>query len=291
MVKWTLVFKASNIKFKSSFNAFITYKDIIMAHEFLHPTSRFSNKVALITAAGKGIGKTLSLMMGLEGARIVAVDIDSDCLNELSKELQEKNIPFLALKANALDEASAKQTVDQAFKHFGTIDILVNGVGGSTILGRSSSKIDEMELSEFEELLKFNLSGTFLMSRSVLPIMKKQKSGCIVNIASIAARGNAFSNGGYSAAKAGVVALTTKLAMEIAPFGLRCNAIAPGLTMTERMVTALEKTSADEMEKRISQVPLGRFATAEDQAKVICFLASSEADFVTGSTIFVAGGL
>ena len=79
--------------------------------------------------------------------------------------------------------------------------------------------------------------------------------------------------------------------MEMAPFGLRCNAIAPGLTMTERMITALSNTTADEMEKRISQVPLGRFSTAEDQAKVICFLASSDADFVTGSTIYVTGGL
>jgi len=263
----------------------------MMTNPSSHLSSRFLNKVALITAAGKGIGKTAALMMGLEGASIAAVDMDTDCLNELSNELKEKKIPFLALKANALDEASVKLTVDQAFKHFGAIDILINGVGGSTIHGRSTSKIDEMELSEFEELLKFNLSGTFLMSRSVLPIMKKQKSGCIVNISSIASRGNAFSNGGYSAAKAGVVALTTKLAMEIAPFGLRCNAIAPGLTMTERMITALSNTPADEMEKRIGQVPLGRFSTAEDQAKVICFLASSDADFVTGSTIYVTGGL
>jgi NAD(P)-dependent dehydrogenase (short-subunit alcohol dehydrogenase family) len=251
---------------------------------------RFDGKVALITGGGQGIGRATASMMGAEGAKVFLVERDASSLNETMAQLQAEGVTADGFLADALAEEAVDAAVRAAIGKYEAVDILVNGVGGSTLGGKSTALLDTMTLAEFEGTLRFNLSGTFLFCRAVIPLMKSRRAGRIVNIASIAARGTAFSNAAYSAAKAGVVSLTTKLALELAPHGILCNAVAPGLTLTDRMGQAMKSFSPDEVARRAAQVPLGRFSTPLDQAKAICFLASDDADFITGSTLFVTGG-
>jgi NAD(P)-dependent dehydrogenase (short-subunit alcohol dehydrogenase family) len=173
----------------------------------------------------------------------------------------------------------------------GRIDILVNGVGGSTIVGRPAAHLDELTLEEWQKLLHFNLTGTFLFCHAVIPVMKRQRGGKIVNLSSIAGRGlSRESSSAYATAKGGIIALTRKLAFELGPHGITVNAIAPSLTLSERIRPRWEQRSADARAAETQRIPLGRVATPEDQARVICFLASADADFVTGVTIDVTGG-
>ena len=136
-----------------------------------------------------------------------------------------------------------------------------------------------------------NLTGTFLFTHAVVPVMKRQGSGKIVNLASIAGRGlSGSSSSAYAAAKGGIIALTRKLAFELGPHGITVNAIAPSLTLTERIRHRWEQRSPESQADELQRTPLGRVAMPEDQARVVCFLASPDADFVTGVTIDVTGG-
>jgi NAD(P)-dependent dehydrogenase (short-subunit alcohol dehydrogenase family) len=179
-----------------------------------------------------------------------------------------------------------------AAKQYGTIDILVNAVGGSTIIEKPGAALDELSLSDWQKLVAFNLDGTFLFCHAVIPLMKRRKSGKIVNLASIAGRGLSIaSSGAYAAAKGGIIALTRKLSLELGPYNINVNAIAPSRTLTERIRPRFNQQSPEDQAAEIERVPLRRMAEAADQAKVICFLASSDADYVTGQTIDVTGGL
>ena len=151
--------------------------------------------------------------------------------------------------------------------------------------------MDELTLDDWQRLIAFNLEGTFLGCHTVAPVMKRQKSGKIVNISSIAGHGtSASSSSAYAAAKGGIIAFTTKLAHELGPHGITVNAIAPSMTLTERIRPRWEQRTAEEQAREITRTPLRRMAEARDQARVICFLASSDADFVTGVTIDVTEG-
>jgi NAD(P)-dependent dehydrogenase (short-subunit alcohol dehydrogenase family) len=169
---------------------------------------------------------------------------------------------------------------------------LVNAVGGSTIIAKPAATVDELSLDDWQRIIAFNLQGTFLFCHTVVPVMKQQKSGKIINLASIAGRGlSVTSSSAYSAAKGGIIAFTRKLSFELGPFGINVNAIAPSLTLTERIRPHWNQRPPDAQAAEIARTPLRRVAEAADQAKVICFLASSDADFVTGLTIDVTGGL
>ena len=137
----------------------------------------------------------------------------------------------------------------------------------------------------------FNLNGTFLFTHAVVPVMQRQRRGKIVNLSSIAGRGlSASSSSAYATAKGGIIAFTRKLAFELGPYGITINAIAPSRTLTERIRPRWNQSSPEDQQAEIERTPLRRVAEAPDQAKVICFLASSDADFVTGVTIDVTGG-
>ena len=250
---------------------------------------RFEGKVALITAAGAGIGRATASIICREGGRVAAVDVDQGALDRLTAELGRERV--VAIRADALGAVSVEDTVARTLAAHGRIDILVNAVGGSTIVPRPAASLDELTLEEWQKLLDFNLTGTFLFCHAVVPVMKRQKSGKIVNLSSIAGRGvSQSSSGAYAAAKGGIIALTRKLALEVGPYGITVNAIAPSLTLSERIRPHWERRTPEGQAAEIKRTPLGRVATPEDQAKVICFLASADADFVTGVTIDVTGG-
>ncbi len=255
---------------------------------------RFRDRVALITAAGAGIGRAAARLLATDGARVALLDVAAEPLAGVAASIREAGGTCLTLAADALDEAQVESAVREVIAGFGRIDILVNMVGGSTVTGRSEASVDDLSLAEWEELLAFNLRGTFLCTRAVIPHMKRQRSGRIVNVSSIVARGDRAaekSNAAYVLAKAGIRALTRKLAFELGPFGITCNATAPGVTLTERLETQiLSQRTAEARRQMDRSVPLGRQATPEDQARVIAFLASDDAAFVSGQTLEVTGG-
>ena len=252
---------------------------------------RFQGQVALISAAGAGIGRATALILAREGGTVVGVDVDPVALDRLTADVAGAGGRALALQADALDAAAVEGVVRRTVDAYGRIDILVNAVGGSTIVSRPAATLDELSLEEWQALLHFNLTATFLLSHAVVPVMKRQGAGKIVNLASIAGRGvSQSSSSAYATAKGGIIALTRKLAFELGPHGVTVNAIAPSLTLSERIRPHWDRRSADAQAAEIRRTPLGRVATPEDQARVICFLASADADFVTGVTIDVTGG-
>jgi NAD(P)-dependent dehydrogenase (short-subunit alcohol dehydrogenase family) len=253
---------------------------------------RFTDRVAVITAAASGIGRATAEIMGSEGAIVIGVDTDESRLEAAVGAIRSGGGRAHARRADALDPAQVDDVVAGIVREFGRIDILVNAVGGSTIIPRPGATVDELTFAEWQRLIAFNLEGTFLFCHAVTPVMKRQRGGKIVNLSSIAGRGlSASSSSAYAAAKGGIIAFTKKLALELGPFGVTINAIAPSLTLTERLRPRWEQRTADEQAQEISRTPLRRIAEARDQARVICFLASSDADFVTGVTIDVTGGL
>lgn len=253
---------------------------------------RFKGRVALVTAAASGIGRATANIIGREGGVVAAVDNNRQRLDATVAEISAAGGEAHPYHASALDEAAVASVVADAVKRFRRIDILVNAVGGSTIIAKPGAATEELTLAEWQALIDFNLTGTFLFTHAVIPVMKRQMSGKIVNLASIAGRGRSVaSSSAYAAAKGGIIAFTTKLANELGPFGINVNAIAPATTLTERIRPRWEQRPAEEREADIARTPLRRMGEAVDQANVICFLASSHADFVTGLTIDVTGGL
>ncbi len=257
-----------------------------------HSFARFEDKVALISGAGNGICRVSAEIIAAEGGTIAAVDYDRELLDGAMESFaQAGGGPHHAYPANALRQDEVDAVVADVVDRFGRIDILINGVGGSTIIPNAGATVDELTMEEWQTVLDFNLSGTFLFCHAVVPHMTRQGGGKIVNFASIAGRGkSATSSSAYSAAKGGIIAFTTKLALEVGPAGINVNAVAPSATLTERILRYWEGRPSELRERAIAGTPLGRLAEPVDQANVVCFLASSHADFVTGVTIDVTGG-
>jgi NAD(P)-dependent dehydrogenase (short-subunit alcohol dehydrogenase family) len=252
---------------------------------------RYTDRVALITAAASGIGRATAEIMAREGATVVAVDTDAGRLDDTVAALRATGGRAHGRRTDVLDAAEVEALVGSAAREFGAIDILVNAVGGSTIIAHPGAAMDQLSLADWQRLIAFNLDGTFLCCHAVAPIMKARRRGKIVNISSIAGRGlSASSSAAYAAAKGGIIAFTRKIAFELGPYGINVNAIAPSRTLTERIRPRWEQQSPEDQAAEIERTPLRRIAEAADQAKVICFLASSDADFVTGVTIDVTGG-
>jgi NAD(P)-dependent dehydrogenase (short-subunit alcohol dehydrogenase family) len=252
---------------------------------------RFQGRVALISAAGRGIGRATAEIVGREGGTVIAVDRDKAALDDAVGAIRASGGVAEGVAADGLDASQVDDVVRGTVDRHGRIDILVNAVGGSTIIGRPAAAVEELSLEEWQQLLDFNLTGTFLFLHAVVPIMKRQRSGKIVNISSIAGRGlSPSSSSAYATAKGGIIALTRKLSLELGPHGITVNAIAPSLTLSPRLRPRWDGMSPEQQAAEVERVPLRRIAQPEDQARVICFLASADADFVTGVTIDVTGG-
>ena len=251
---------------------------------------RFQNKVALVTASASGIGKATAEILAREGAHLVAADLNPDSLSDLSKSIKAEGGIITTNEVNVLEEEPVKNLVDSVIANLGKIDILVNAVGGSTIIQNSSASVDNLAFDDWNKVLDFNLRGTFLCTHEVIKHMKRQGNGKIVNISSDAAHSLGEPSSAYVAAKAGIMAFTKKVAKESGPYGVTCNAIAPGMTLSERIQPRWEGRSEEPRQIIIDQIPLGRLSKPEDQAKVIAFLASEDANYVTGVTIDTSGG-
>jgi NAD(P)-dependent dehydrogenase (short-subunit alcohol dehydrogenase family) len=253
---------------------------------------RFKNQVAIITAGASGIGRAAAQIMAREGAVVVIADNNRTRLDEAVATLRANGGLAEAREENMLDPGQVDKLISEVAQQFGRIDILVNAVGGSTVVEKPAAGTHELSFQDWQKLIAFNLDGTFLCCHAVAPIMMRQRAGKIVNLSSIAGRGlSVASSSAYAAAKGGIIAFTKKLALELGPYNINVNAIAPSITLTERIRPHWEKRTQAAQAEEIERTPLRRVAEAADQARVICFLASSDADFVTGVTIDVTGGI
>src|ERR1043166_2833370 len=217
----------------------------ITDHWLLVTDMRFKDRVALITAAASGIGRASAEIMAREGGVVVAVDKDAERLDEMVAGMRASQGRVHARKADVLDPRQVDALVPEVAQEFGAIDILVNAVGGSTIIAKSNATVDELSFADWQSLIAFNLEGTFLFCHAVTPVMKGQRRGKIVNLASIAGRGlSNSSSSAYAAAKGGIIAFTRKLSFELGPYGINVNAIAPSLTLTERIRPRWDQRSA-----------------------------------------------
>lgn len=250
---------------------------------------RFKDRIVLVVGGSEGIGKATALLFAREGASVVAVARGADKLAALASETPEGPGRIATIAADCVDETAVRNVVKSVVDANGRIDVLVNNVGGSTIAPDPYGSVEDILLEDFERMLRFNLLPAFLMCKHVSPVMKRQKSGKIVNLSSTAARGKT-TIASYAAAKAGIESFTTKLARELGPFGINVNAVAPGLVLTDRINRTINNVPPEVRRQRLENVPMRRHSMPEDQARVIAFLASNDADMVTGSTIDVSGG-
>jgi 3-oxoacyl-[acyl-carrier protein] reductase len=239
-------------------------------------------KVAIVTGADRGIGQAIALKLAAAGTDIAVCDLQVEWLAETLEKVRALGRRAEGFAVNVADSAAVQHAVDGVIKAFGHIDVLVNnaGITKDTFLARMSE-------ADWNAVLSVNLTGTFLMTKAVSRSMMKQRSGAIVNVASIIGLIGNAGQCNYAASKAGVIALTKSVAKELASRNVRANAVAPGFIKT-KMTEALPE---DIRQKMLDAIPLGRFGEPEDVADVVLFLAGDSAAYVTGHTITVCGGM
>jgi NAD(P)-dependent dehydrogenase (short-subunit alcohol dehydrogenase family) len=244
---------------------------------------RLSNKVAVITGAASGIGRAISLEFAKEGADVVLSDIDEKGLINVANQIREMGKKAVFVTADATRIHDVEKMLKIALEKFGRIDILVNSIG--VLRG---GKIEDLSEEDWDFVISVNLKGVFLCSQKIGKYFIENKvPGVIINIASISGILPQVYTGAYSPSKAGVILLSALMAMEWARYGIRVNCICPGPTrtpMTDRYYQGKLR------EARELAIPLGRFAEPEEIAKVAVFLASSDAKYITGTSLPVDGG-
>jgi 3-oxoacyl-[acyl-carrier protein] reductase len=243
---------------------------------------KLDGKIAVVTGAARGIGRTIAEALAREGADLALCDCQADWQNDTAAAVQALGRKAMIGTADVGDGAAVEAFVSQVMTHYGRIDVLVNNAG----ITRDKLMI-RMTDEDWDQVIRINLTGTFLLSRAVAKIMMKQRAGCLVNIASIIGLIGNAGQCNYAASKAGVIALSKSMAKELAGRGIRVNAVAPGFIVS-KMTDALSEDVRNQM---MAAIPAGRFGTAEDVAKSVVFLASDDAAYVTGQVLSVNGGM
>jgi NAD(P)-dependent dehydrogenase (short-subunit alcohol dehydrogenase family) len=260
------------------------------------PPQRLAGRVAVVIGAGQspgeglGNGRAAAMRFAREGAHVLAVDRRLDSAEETAALIRNEGFDAVAFAADVTREADLEQAMNDARQRWGSLDILHNNVGVS-LAGGDAELVDLTE-EAFDNIYRINLRGTAMACKHALRIMREQRSGAIVNIASAAAVGR-YPYAAYKATKAGVVALTEQLALQNAPYGIRVNSIMPGLISTPMAVETRSRTwnqpREQVLKERVAKIPLGREGTAWDVANAALFLASDEAAFITGVALMVDG--
>lgn len=249
--------------------------------------SRFTGKFAVVTGAARGIGAAIARRLAAEGAAVACVDLTADRCASIVDEITVTGGRAVAFGCDVSDSAQVEALVPGVMAEFGQIDVLVNNAG----LTRDNL-LFRMSEEDWDKVVDGNLKSVFLMSRAVQKHMVEQRSGAIVNLSSRSALGNR-GQANYSAAKAGIQGLTATMAIELGPFGIRVNAVAPGYVatpMTEATAVRLGVTPEEHQATMAQAVPLRRVGQPTEIASVVAFFASDDASYVTGQTLYVNGG-
>jgi 3-oxoacyl-[acyl-carrier protein] reductase len=245
-------------------------------------SDRMKNQIIVITGAARGIGNAIAEVFGREGGTIIILDLFQDAVDQAASQLREKGYTVDGYAVNVTDSAAVESTVAEIITKYERIDVLINNAGIT-----KDNLLLRMKEDEWDAVLSVNLKGAFICTQKISRHMLKQKSGSIINMASvIGIMGNAGQSN-YAASKGGLIAFTKSCAKEFASRQIRVNAVAPGFIQTE-MTTHL---SADVVAKYAEAIPLNKMGTPEDVANACLFLASQEAEYITGQTIQVDGGL
>ena len=243
---------------------------------------KLAGKVALVTGAAQGIGKAVALLLARNGADIVVSDINLEKAEETAKEVQALGRKALATKVDVATLGDVEKMVEAILAQFGKVDILVNNAG----IARDKL-ILRMTEEDWDAVLNINLKGTFNCTKAVVRHMSKQRSGKIVNIASVVGEMGNAGQGNYAASKAGVIGFTKTIAREFAQRGINVNAIAPGYIETP-MTDALPDKAKEELKRLI---PMDRLGNPEDVAEAVLFLVSEASSYITGHVLNVNGGI
>lgn len=240
-------------------------------------------KNVLVTGASRGIGKSIALELASKGAN-VAVNYagNEDRAQAVVQEIEKMGVKSFKIQADVSQEADVKAMIKEVIKQFSTLDILVNNAGVT-----KDNLLMRMKEEEFDQVIDINLKGVFLCTKAVTRHMMKQRSGKIINVASIVGVSGNPGQANYVAAKAGVIGMTKSVAQELASRNILVNAVAPGFISTD-MTDALTK---EQQEAILSRIPLAKLGTPENVANVVRFLASDDANYITGQTIHIDGGM
>lgn len=248
---------------------------------------RFTERVAVVTGAGSGIGRATALRLAREGASVILADWSEDGLQGTAAQMPPE-ATHIERKLDVSDEDAVKALVAEVRDQFGQIDILVNNAG---ISGGSYPPVTENEKSDWEKILGVNLIGAMLMIKHVAPHMQERQQGSIVNTASVAGIRSGAGGNPYSASKAGVINLTQTAACDLGGFNVRVNAVCPGLVETGMTKAVFDYARSNEKEHKLgTRCELRRYGKPEELAAAICFLASDDASYITGQALPVDGG-
>ncbi len=243
---------------------------------------KLKDKAAFVTGAAQGIGKAVAVALAREGANIVVSDINIELASQTAREIEAMGVKAVALKTNVADLPDVERSVEEAIKAFGKIDILVNNAG----ITRDNLLL-RMKKEDWDAVIGVNLTGVFNCTKVISRLMMKNTCGKIINIASIVGQMGNFGQANYAASKGGVIAFTKAVAKEVAARNVTVNAVAPGFIRT----AMTDKIPEDIKTKMQEQIPLGKLGQPEDVANAVVFLASPEADYITGQVIGVNGGM
>lgn len=250
--------------------------------------ARLEHKVALITGAGRGIGRAIAHKMAHEGAKVALADIDLESAQSVAKELLDQDCQAFAIQTDITSETEVQAAVSRVMERFGRVDILVNNAGKTFYYDATT-----MSESEWDRAMNVDVKGAWLCCKHTLPAMVAAKAGSIINIASVHARITAPGHFPYAAAKSALVGMTRNLALDYAPYNIRVNAICPGWVRTALVQgwfdQQIDPQAAED--RVLSFQPLQRIGTPEEIANFVAFVASNEASFITGAELVIDGGM
>lgn len=255
---------------------------------------RLRGRAAIVTGAGQGLGRAMAQRLAGEGATVVVADLREDTAEQTAAQIEAQGGRALTVRTDISRASDVVDLIQRALSELGRLDILVNNAG----IGPYVAPIVELPEEEWTKILAVNLTGTFLCCREAARRFMAQESGTIINISSINGFSPSVFVAAYNVAKAGIISLTKTLALELAPYGVRVNAVCPGPVYTDlnhklmrQRADALGITVEEMVERVRSAVPLGRWGEPEDMAAAVAFLASDDAAYITGEVLTVAGGM